>query len=73
MPVEQQAQAVVRNREDGELLGLPQPSVPALRRITDAVLADIADDRPGGMGAGGGIAPRTLAKRFAKTSFGLAE
>jgi hypothetical protein len=53
MPVEQQAQAVYRNREDGELLGLPQPSVPALRRITDAVLADIADDRPGGMGAGG--------------------
>lgn len=58
-----------------EPLGLPHPSDPRVRRITDAILADLADDRSLTAWAGwSGITPRTLSRRFvAETGFGFSE
>lgn len=58
-----------------EPLGLPHPLDPRVRRITDAMLADMADDRSLETWASwAGIAPRTLARRFtAETGFGFSE
>lgn len=49
-----------------EPLGLPHPSDPRVRRITDGILANLADDRSlDAWAAWAAIAPRTLARRFA--------
>ena len=57
-----------------EPLGLPCPSDVRLRRITDGMLADLADDRPLDAWANwAGVSSRTLARRFkTETGFGLA-
>jgi AraC-like DNA-binding protein len=58
-----------------EPLGLPRPLDPRVRRITDAMLADLADDRSlESWASWAGIAPRTLARRLtAETGFGFSE
>ncbi len=58
-----------------EPLGLPHPLDPRVRRVTDAILADLADNRPlDAWAAWAAIAPRTLARRFAnETGFSFTE
>lgn len=58
-----------------EPLGLPRPLDPRARRITDAMLADLTDDRSLEEWADwAGIASRTLSRRFAaETGFGFSE
>jgi AraC-like DNA-binding protein len=58
-----------------EPLSLPHPADPRVRRITDAILANLADHRSLESWANwAGIAPRTLARRFtAETGFGFSE
>lgn len=57
-----------------EPLGLPHPREVRLKRITDAVLADLSDNRQVEYWAAwAGIPPRTLARRFLnETGFSLA-
>jgi AraC-like DNA-binding protein len=56
-----------------EPLGLSNPTDPRLRRIADAILADLADTRSvEDLARWGGISPRTLARRFqAETGLGI--
>jgi len=58
-----------------EPLGLPHPSDPRVRRITDAVLANLPDNRPLEAWADhAGVSPRTMARRLAtETGFGFSE
>jgi AraC-like DNA-binding protein len=58
-----------------EPLGLPHPSDPRVRRVTNGILADLADDRPlDAWAAWAAIAPRTLARRFSsETGFSFTE
>jgi AraC-like DNA-binding protein len=58
-----------------EPLGLPHPSDPRVRRVTDGILVDLADNRPlNAWAAWAAVAPRTLARRFAsETGFSFTE
>ncbi|WP_260600194.1 AraC family transcriptional regulator [Sphingomonas endolithica] len=58
-----------------EPLGLPRPSDPRVRRITDAMLGNLGDNRPLRAWADwAGVTPRTLARRFTvETGFGFSE
>lgn len=58
-----------------EPLGLPHPSDPRLRSVTDAILADLADDRSLESWADwAGLSSRTLGRRFTvQTGLGFSE